>query len=151
MSVEGCRMPGTVRLVFPAEPFAVRAALERLFSAIPPGLLDDDARGSAEIVITEVLNNIVEHAYAGVTGEIDLTIRLLQDGLHCMVTDRGTPLPDRGLSGTGLPVAAADDLPEGGFGWYLIRSLSQDIRYLRIGSANQLTFLLPARGTVPVA
>jgi serine/threonine-protein kinase RsbW len=144
-------MPGTVRLVFPAEPFAVRAALERLFAALPPGMLDDDARGSAEIVITEVLNNIVEHAYAGVAGEIDVTIRPLEDGLHCMVTDRGTPLPDCALPGTGLPDAAGDDLPEGGFGWYLIRTLSQDISYMRIGSANRLTFRLPARGGAPVA
>jgi len=146
-------MPGTVRLVFPAEPYAVRAALERLFAALPPGLLDDDARASAEIVITEVLNNIVEHAYAGVVGEIDLTIRPLEDGLHCMVTDRGTPLPDCALPGDGLPPTDAEvgDLPEGGFGWYLIRTLSQDVTYLRIGSANRLTFRLPARGSILVA
>jgi serine/threonine-protein kinase RsbW len=147
MSIEACRMPGTVRLVFPAEPFAVRTALERLFAALPAGLLDDDARGSAEIVITEVLNNIVEHAYAGVAGEIDLTIRPLEDGLHCTVTDRGTPLPDCNLPGDGLPDSGADDLPEGGFGWYLIRTLSQDISYLRIGTANRLTFRLPAHGS----
>jgi serine/threonine-protein kinase RsbW len=142
MSAEPCAGPGTVRLVFPSDPFAVRAALERLFSALPAGLLDADARGSAEIVITEVLNNIVEHAYADCPGEIDLTIRPAADGLHCMVTDHGCPLPDGALPEGALPCDGGD-LPEGGFGWYLIRSLSQDVRYTRDDGANRLTFRLP--------
>jgi serine/threonine-protein kinase RsbW len=133
---------GTVRLVIPSDLFAVRAALERLFSALPAGLLDDDARASAEIVITEVLNNIVEHAYADGPGEIDLTIRPAPDGLHCMVTDHGCPLPDGGLPGDSLP-ADDDGPPEGGFGWFLIRSLSQDVRYHRDCGINRLTFRLP--------
>jgi serine/threonine-protein kinase RsbW len=38
----------------------------------------------------------------------------------------------------------ADDLPEGGFGWYLIRTLARDVRYDRNGVTNCLTFWLPA-------
>lgn len=197
MSAELRRRRGSVRLTFPAEPMAVRAALDRLLGALPPGLLDADTRGSAEIVIAEVLNNIVEHAYAGAGGQIDVTLLPLADGLHCSVTDRGRPLADGDLPGAGLPgilvqngpglaeplrpelrplptdlresdlppplqpgrdqrdpasgpaipvAVRPEDLPEGGFGWFLIRLLSRDIRYLRIGPANRLTFRLPVQG-----
>ncbi|MFN3293601.1 MAG: ATP-binding protein [Gemmobacter sp.] len=150
MSVESLRMPGTVRLVFPAEPFAVRCALERLFAVLPVGLFDDDARGSAEIALTEVLNNIVEHGYAGEPGLIEVVIRPLQDGLHCVVTDRGRPMPGGVPPGAELPAASGGDLPEGGFGWFLIRCLAQDITYVRHGAANRLAFRLPARGSLTV-
>jgi serine/threonine-protein kinase RsbW len=143
MSADGWLDRGIVRLVFPADPFEVRSALARLFGALPAGLLDDDARGSAEIVITEVLNNIVEHAYAATCGEIEVTICPAPDGLHCTVTDHGRPLPQGALPGAELPCADHDDLPEGGFGWYLIRALSQDVQYCRDGAANRLTFRLP--------
>ena len=142
MSADPCPGAGTVRLVFPSDPFAVRAALQRLFAALPDGLMDADARGSAEIVITEVLNNIVEHAYAETAGEIDLTISPAADGLHCIVTDHGRGLPDGVLPGESLPPDDAG-LPEGGFGWFLIRSLSQDLCYARTGNANRLSFRLP--------
>lgn len=150
MSVESLRMPGTVRLVLPAEPFAVRSALERLFVMLPVGLFDDDARGSAEIAMTEVLNNIVEHGYAGEPGMIEVVIRPLQDGLHCVVTDRGRPMPGGLPPGGDLPEASKGNLPEGGFGWFLIRCLAQDITYVRQGATNRLAFRLPARGSLPV-
>ncbi|WP_323038742.1 ATP-binding protein [Gemmobacter sp.] len=137
---------GVVRLVIPAEPMAVRQALEQLFATVPPGLLPEDLRMSAEIVIAEVLNNIVEHAYAGSSGDIDLSVQPLHGGLRCSVTDHGAPMPDHRLPGGALPAWQPDDLPEGGFGWFMIQALAQDIRYDRIGATNRLTFWLPAEG-----
>ena len=42
-----------------------------------------------------------------------------------------------------------DDLPEGGFGWHLIRSLSKDLEYHREGDRNFLTFRLDMRQSEP--
>jgi anti-sigma regulatory factor (Ser/Thr protein kinase) len=84
---------GLIRLDFPADPMAVRHALGQMFAALPPDLLDEDSRGSAEIVMTEVLNNIVEHAYAGRAGRIGLALIAEPAGLVCTVTDRGRPMP----------------------------------------------------------
>ncbi len=133
---------GVVRLVIPAEPMAVRLALEQLFSSVPALLLPDDLRSSAEIVIAEVMNNIVEHAYAGSTGNIDLSVQPERGGLRCLVTDHGRPMPEHSLPGAALPDFPPDNLPEGGFGWFMIHALAQDIRYERRGGANHLTFWL---------
>lgn len=149
MSAEQPRMedtapPGVVRLVIPADPLAVRHALERLFSNFSPDILPNDLRCSAEIVIAEVLNNIVEHAYAGSQGDIELSVQPVSGGLWCSVTDQGTPMPDNKLPGAKAPDVQADDMPEGGFGWYMIHALAQGIRYARVGGKNRLTFHLRA-------
>ncbi len=133
---------GFVRLVFPAAPLAVRDALQQLFGALPGDLPEAD-RSTAEIVISEVLNNIVEHAYSGQGGEIELSIWPVARGLQCAVTDEGAVMPESGLPQGRLPAETDTELPEGGFGWHLIRTLAQDIRYLRLGEINLLTFHLP--------
>ncbi|MCA3510638.1 MAG: ATP-binding protein, partial [Rhodobacter sp.] len=43
---------------------AVRRALSGLFRDDRLGNLPDDQRGTAELLLAEVLNNVVEHAYA---------------------------------------------------------------------------------------
>ena len=139
---------GLIRLDFPADPMAVRHALGQMFAALPPDLLDEDSRGSAEIVMTEVLNNIVEHAYAGRAGRIGLALMAEPAGLVCTVTDRGRPMPGGCPPVGDLPDSGAD-LPEGGFGWFLIRSLTRDLRYVRTGHENRLTFCLPATMPCP--
>jgi serine/threonine-protein kinase RsbW len=34
------------------------------------------------------------------------------------------------------------DLPEGGFGWFLIQDLARDVTYVRVGSENRLDMRL---------
>lgn len=137
--------PPRVRLVFPAEPLAVRAAVSGLFDSMSGTNLSEDDRGTAEIVIAEVLNNIVEHAYAGVPGRIDLTLEQARDGLNCTIVDHGTEMPSGDVPEGILPTGEGLGLPEGGFGWYMIRTLSQDITYSRFAGGNCLTFHLPRR------
>lgn len=128
------------RIVIASDPMAVRQGLAALFESLLLRRLDDANRGKAEIVLAEALNNIVEHAYADGSGEIELTIRLNSRGLNCRIVDQGAPMPKGALPRGQL--APADDLPEGGFGWYLIRTLSEDLSYSRIEGQNQLTFRL---------
>jgi serine/threonine-protein kinase RsbW len=133
-------LPDATRIVIPSDPVAVRQGLESLFQSLLLRQLDDADRGKAEIVLAEALNNIVEHAYADGTGEIELTIRVNRQGLDCRIVDHGAPMPNETLP-SGL-LAAPETLPEGGFGWHLIRALSQDLRYARVAGQNQLTFRL---------
>jgi serine/threonine-protein kinase RsbW len=137
---------GVIRLVLHSDAPAVRAALSDLFAALPMQRLPEDDRGTAEIVLAEVLNNIVEHAYAVVRGEIEVTLKVDEGGLACTVVDRGTAMPDGTIPGGGvtMPPTVAGDLPEGGFGWHLIRVLAQDLRYRRVDDRNELTFRLGA-------
>ena len=133
-----------LRLVIPAEAAAVRHALQAACETLLLRSLTDDARGTARIVIAEALNNIVEHAYASGEGEIELSLRRTGGKLSVLITDRGQPMPGDTLPEGQLPACDPANLPEGGFGWFLIRSLSQDLRYCRSGGRNHLFFRLDA-------
>lgn len=99
-----------------------------------------------ELVVAEVLNNIVEHAYedrAG--GEILLRLVFAPARLALEFTDFGLPMPN-GTLPFGAPVdldVSEQDLPEGGFGWFLIRTLAEDLDYHRDGDRNRLTLSIP--------
>lgn len=122
---------------------AIRHGLLILFSQEPLAGLSDDCRGRAEIVIAEALNNIVEHAYVDEFGDIEVSIGLDGTELACQIADKGRPMPDSQLP-AGLPhqLDGGGDLPEGGFGWFLIRSLAKDLRYSRLEDENRLQFRL---------
>lgn len=134
------------RLVIASDPMAVRQALGALFDRLMAGRMTADARDTAQIVLAEALNNIVEHAYAQAPGEIELTIDITPRGLTCRITDAGLPLPGGALP-TGEPalLRPEDELPEGGFGWHLIRALSEDLNYRREGGRNFLSFRIAAQ------
>jgi serine/threonine-protein kinase RsbW len=129
------------RLVFPGETRAVRRSLARLFGGKALRRLPEDGRSTAEIVLAEVLNNVVEHAYASVSGEIEVTIGMEGRSLTFTIVDHGSTMPGEALPDGHLPEPGPDgDLPEGGFGWYMIRSLVSDIRYRRVEDRNELRF-----------
>jgi serine/threonine-protein kinase RsbW len=121
---------------------SVREGLRQSLSQDPLKGLAPDDRGTAEIVLAEVLNNIVEHAYASFPGKIRLHLSLGQGVLVCRVEDDGVAMPT-GAAPNGR-LSDPNDLPEGGFGWHLIRTLSTDLVYERDGPMNRLRFSLPA-------
>ena len=124
-----------------AEPGAVRACLARLVAAPPLAGLPPGPRATAELALAEVLNNITEHAYANRPGLIRVSLQRSVAGLCCEIVDCGAGMPGGRLPGGRFPDLA--DLPEGGFGWGLIRALTQDLRYVRTAGENRLTFLIP--------
>lgn len=131
------------RIVLSADPMAVRKGLQSLFDTLLLRALPPEQRGTAEIVLAEVLNNIVEHAYACTCGEITLTLQLQASEVVCLIEDHGLPMPGGVLPEGKLTwIAGQDDLPEGGFGWHLIRTLAHDLSYRRIQGCNQLRFRL---------
>jgi len=135
-----------MQLTIPADPAAVRDRLIRLVAAPPLADLDPDHRGTVELVLAEVLNNVAEHAYATGQGDVSVTLCREPQGLHCLIVDSGAPMPDGVLPPGRLP-AAVDvdlaDLPEGGFGWHLIHNLTQGLHYARQDGQNRLSFLVP--------
>jgi serine/threonine-protein kinase RsbW len=135
--------PDAPSLVFTADPDAVRAALASLIAASPVHDLSEDDRGTVELVLAEVLNNVAEHAYAGGSGPVEVGLCATPLGIACRIVDRGLAMPEGRLPEGALPPAAPDDLPEGGFGWHLIRSLTADLSYARSAGQNRLSFLIP--------
>ncbi len=135
-----------IHLLFPGDNFSVRKALKSLMDGLRHAELSEDTRSVVEIAMAEVLNNIVEHAYGSEkNGVIELNAQHSSDHLRIRVIDDGQPMPD-----ARLPAGAThdldglkEDLPEGGFGWFLIRELTKELQYTRRNNQNILTFLIP--------
>lgn len=125
---------------------AARAAITRVVDALRPRGWTDDYLGSVEIVLAEIVNNVVEHAYRGQSpGFVGIRYSVGPRGLCLVVSDRG-----QGFSAERLPPGAPmdfavppADLPEGGFGWLLIRSLAPNVRYRRDKGVNRLRVRFP--------
>ncbi len=130
---------------FPAEPLAVREALRAAVARFARRLSPEDA-GALELTLAEVLNNIVEHAYgARGGGPVDLALCHAGGTLRCRIEDCGRPMPQLSLPESRLPptAVAVGDLAEGGWGWSLVRGLTEDLTYVRDGDRNRLTFRIP--------
>ena len=134
--------PGTV-FVIASTPLSVREALCTMLRHPVMAPLNPEARGSAELVLAEALNNIVEHAYCCEDGDINVVLCVRNARLFCEVIDAGIAMPNNVLpAGLAQPITDDQDLPEGGYGWFLIRSLTQNLTYQRKDAHNHLTFQL---------
>lgn len=131
-----------------ASPEGVRAALGGISDAIAPLALSSEEVATVQLVLAEALNNIVEHAYAGIEGDhIAISVREAPDGLHCRLSDSGAPMPDgrAPLGDCPGPAGRVEDHPESGFGWFLIRNLARDLEYRRVDGGNELAFRIALR------
>lgn len=138
--------PRGMEMDFPGTEPAVRVALGNMQSTLARSGLDSDIVGRFEIVMAEALNNVVEHAYAQhPSGRIAVNLAWGVKGVDCTIIDEGEELPGHTPpSGRAKPENCAfEDLPEGGFGWHLIHTLAQDVRYIRSVNQNQLSFCIP--------
>jgi serine/threonine-protein kinase RsbW len=92
------------------------------------------------LALSEALSNISRHGYQQQVGAISFTITLGQDALTCCVRDTGCAY-DPTNQGYSLPEPSA--LQEGGYGWFIIRSLAEKINYARADGVNRLCFSIP--------
>ena len=131
-------------------PAAVRDAHIRISSWMAERRIDSVLRSNAEIVLGEALNNVVEHAFADSThgpedsDAIRLDLRSGTAALRICIRDRGARMPGLMLPRGQLPALSgkAALLPEGGFGWFLIRELAGDLVYRRQNGWNRLDLVI---------
>lgn len=139
---------GRIRRRFPAGDLETRAALLAVCDGLRRAKLGEDDLSSIELILAEVLNNIVEHAYASGAGIVDLDMELRHDGLFCVVRDRGATIPGARPPCPPLPrIEPPLELPEGGFGWHIIRSLTTQLGYRQENGWNALSFTVPLTGS----
>lgn len=128
-------------LILQGDPVSVRDGLTSLMASPMMLRLTEDSQGTVQIVLAEVLNNIAEHAYATYPGQIEVVIEDLAGEMFFQIKDSGLPMPGGELPGGKLSEERdLEYLPEGGFGWYLIRSLTTDLTYARANDANLLNY-----------
>ena len=114
----------------------------RVFHA-NPGL--EERYDTLQLCIAEAINNIVEHAYGGAPGHpVSAAVSLLENRIDVRLTDWGRPMPngEPPSSWDGFDPDDLENLPEGGFGWMLIRSEMDDVQYSRKDDANVLCLTL---------
>ncbi|MEM6727353.1 MAG: ATP-binding protein [Pseudomonadota bacterium] len=141
IEVERCQEALSIRCM--SGPFDVRSSLRAVADDMAGRDYLPEERGTVELVLAEVLNNVAEHAYEERDdGTIALDMRYLPGGIAFSLQDFGKPMPD-GKTPLGMQAnldVEIDDLPEGGFGWFLIGELAKDLVYERRGAANHLSF-----------
>lgn len=133
--------------VLRADPQDVRRTLTDLNSRFG-SQVSADTMGRLELVLAEVMNNVTEHACDGMApgagpGSMHLCVVMHDTGLSCAITDDGAKLPADCLKPRSLPAMDPLDLPEGGFGWFLIQGLTQSLCYYREEHRNCLAFTVP--------
>ncbi|MEP2782673.1 MAG: ATP-binding protein [Pseudoruegeria sp.] len=133
-----------IRLTVPSDDLSVRDALLKIENGLHSINAPDAVCGTAQMVLAEILNNVVEHAYASKDGEIEITLSPKGDMLFCLISDAGEPMPNNTLpEGRGVQDDTdLMDLPEGGFGWLLINEYARNLNYRRNNDKNILTFQL---------
>lgn len=137
------QLVGDIRLSCLSTDHGVRALLARLMPMLRDWGVTDEDMMTIELVLAETLNNIAEHAFP-MQDDAFIAVHLstTQDRFHVAVQDNGKAMPGLTLPSGTLPdydVARAD-LPEGGFGWFLIRSQTDALEYRRDGSGNHLSY-----------
>lgn len=119
----------------------VRSAMLRIERFLRVSGIDEDVTQDLNLALTEAMTNIARHGYPGGSGPISIRLFLSDHGVQCRLTDRGISFDPRDL-GHALP--DLEMCPEGGYGWFLIRSLSQNLCYSRENDLNILSFTVPA-------
>ncbi len=135
------RENGRLELIFPAIDSEASKAIASLHDGFVRLGLPEDRLSDVKIALAEAINNVVEHAYSGLPpGKVQIVADLDKDHLEVRITDAGNPLPGLRVP-DGIPASVdtdLGDLPEGGFGWFLIRRLSDRVQYHRLQGRNLL-------------
>jgi serine/threonine-protein kinase RsbW len=128
-------------LRYPAQQDSVVQALEKLRQVPWQNDAGPDLMSSLQIVLAEALNNIIEHSCSDLTNTwFRLDCDFDGDAVSVVIEDNGRPMPGAALPEGLAPSLSVptEDLPEGGFGWFLIRSICSNVCYTRDGSINRL-------------
>lgn len=128
------------RHVIAADPGAVRDLLIALEQGNALAGLTGEERECTLIVLAEALNNVVEHVYGGGPGWIGLVPGPRRSGRDWRIVDRSQSVLPEGCLQAEMPQDAA----EGGFGWSLIRALTDEVEMRRCAGFNVLTLQVRA-------
>jgi serine/threonine-protein kinase RsbW len=82
--------PLNIRLEMPSKAEHVQLARELLSGVAEATGLDPLSTDDVRTAVTEACNNVVQHAYDGTSGPVELDLNLHQDALEVTVRDHGT-------------------------------------------------------------
>jgi serine phosphatase RsbU (regulator of sigma subunit)/anti-sigma regulatory factor (Ser/Thr protein kinase) len=129
------------RLAVLSSPSEVRLLAQFCTSAIA-GIFSEEEVASIELAIVEAANNIVEHAYNFEEGHpIQLSLSHRGDCLELLFFDKGPAFEHSRIAKPDFLWENVDDIPEGGWGVYLINSIMDSVEFDRQGNINILKMI----------
>lgn len=137
-------MSGSFFCSFDANELNAREALISVADRLKTFGFPENRLYEIQIALSEAVNNIVEHAYANNPfGKVEITCSLEDQNLLIEIQDTGLPLPNLELpKGKLSPLSSnLESLPEGGFGWFLIKELTTNVHYRRVDETNNLQLI----------
>lgn len=106
---------------------------------------ESDTIDTLELCLAEAMNNIVEHAYRNEPGHpVEAVLEFPGNGISVTIVDRGAAMPGGRPPETweGFDPEDMANLPEGGFGWMLIREQMDEVDYSRQDGQNVLRLVI---------
>jgi serine/threonine-protein kinase RsbW len=90
--------------------------------------LDEWGVYSLKLAVDEACTNIVQHAYGGQGGEIEVTVEAEEEGVRITLLDWGEAF-DPGSIPTPDITASLEQRPLGGLGLFLMRQLMDEVHF----------------------
>jgi serine/threonine-protein kinase RsbW len=131
----------SITIKFAAEQIAAQQAIITTIAQLPRLGISQPQCCDVEIALAEAVNNVVEHACSDLADASACITCAINDGsLNIEISDTGRPLPELRLpAGSKADLSGPlEDLPEGGFGWFLIRQIAAHVHYERVNGRNRL-------------
>ena len=109
--------------------------------------LPENVYYNALIVLTEAVKNAIIHGNACNEGkDVDVVVNVDSERFQIIVTDQGTGFDAEAVPD---PRRRENILKDGGRGVFLIRALSEDVRYTFLGTGMQVEIMIPFPPTTP--
>ncbi|WP_375260643.1 ATP-binding protein [Palleronia sp.] len=132
---DGCQ---ELRVLYRGCGAATREALHIMTEGLRDFGISEADLQTAQQVMAEILNNVVEHAYAdNLNGLIEIRLICEASAIRAQIIDAGRPMPGEVAPDPAPPNPAG--MPEGGFGWCIIRAMTDEVSYVRERGRNNLS------------
>lgn len=115
----------------------VRQSLQRIHHFLTMQDLPSEMIEDLDLVLSEAMANIVLHGNLDTDGMIECSLMVRDLSVDCRLSDTGAAFDPAGV---GLAAPEPMAFSQGGYGWFLIRSLTRQIAYAREGARNVLCF-----------
>jgi serine/threonine-protein kinase RsbW len=102
--------------------------------------VDPATRFDLKLAVEEACANVIEHAYRGIGGELQVCFEVVGGDVRITVTDHGQPFDPREVAMPDLSLPL-EERPIGGLGLFLMQQLMDEVRFIFSEDGNRLSMV----------
>lgn len=106
---------------------------------------DDQTAYDIQLAVDEACTNIVQHAYGGQGGEVEVTIQPTDNGVRVVIRDWGVPF-DPSVVPTPDVAAPLEERPLGGLGLFLMQQTMDEVDFRFDADGGNTLTMVKTRG-----